>query len=170
MGIVVLLIGLFLLSYSLTVVRGQSYVTIERPTFTREGGLYEYPIPGGLTGTMSTDISLNISNSLRPYFAIVPASSLGNVSASDYMNFSAVRANTSLSGYLIYDLVPPGQYCLVASIPVGNFTPPAYITVSYPVVANYEDSLMLDGLYVGVFGAIVVAIGMGLRGSRGRGE
>ncbi len=25
---------------------------------------------------MSTDISLNISNSLRPYFAIVPASSL----------------------------------------------------------------------------------------------
>ncbi|WP_075057696.1 hypothetical protein [Thermogymnomonas acidicola] len=48
LGIVVLLIGLFLLSYSLTVVRGgQSYVTIERPTFTREGGLYEYPIPGG---------------------------------------------------------------------------------------------------------------------------
>ncbi|WP_075057697.1 hypothetical protein [Thermogymnomonas acidicola] len=57
----------------------------------------------------------------------------------------------------------------MASIPVGNFTPPpAYITVSYPpVVANYEDSLMLDGLYVGVFGAIVVAIGMGLRGGAG---
>lgn len=156
LGVIILVIGGSLVLVSLNANPYNNNFRFQSPQghAIQNSSLHEIAVPCNETGNFTTVISFTINESAAKESALVPSADLGNLTRSNFLNYTIVKPDASHNLQVVFYNVPPGNYTFVNS----RSSPINFDVVSQAKLDLASTSGTI-GLFASAAGVIIIAGG-----------